>query len=112
MNHLLLELAIGQPGQIVVHGVVQQPLFRVLELGDVGERADDAHHFAIRSHHRARLEGEPKIVAVGRAQAEILGEPSAALLQHVVERGAEAVAVERMQHFQPACGRALQRAPL
>ena len=49
-------------------------------------------------------------MAVGGAHAEILGDAAAALLQHVVERGAEAVAVERMQHVEPLRRRAFQRA--
>ena len=95
-----------------MHGVVQQPLLGVLELGDVGERADQPHHLAVRSDHRPRLEREPHVMAVRRAQAEILQQPAAALLQHAVERGAEAVAVERMQHFEPARRRAFERAAL
>ncbi len=106
------QLAVGQPGEVVVHRVVQQPLFRVLELGDVGERADEPHHLAVRSDHRPRLDREPEVMAVGRAQPEVLGQPSAALLQHAVEHGAEAVAVERMQHLEPARRRSFERAAL
>ena len=51
-------------------------------------------------------------MAVRRAQAEILHQPAAALLEHAVERGAEAVAVERVQHFEPARRRAFERAAL
>ena len=96
------QFAVGQAGEVVVHRVVQQPLFGVLEFGDVGERADEAHHFAVGADHRPRLQREPQIMAVGRAQPEILGQPAAPLLEHAVERGAEAVAVERMQHVEPA----------
>ena len=106
------QLAIGQTGQIVVHRVVQEPLFRVLELGDVGKRAHEPHHLAVRSDHRPRLDCEPEIMAVGSAQPEVLGQPAAALLQHAVEHGAEAVAVERMQHLEPARRRAFERAAL
>ena len=106
------QLAVGQAGQIVVHRVVQQPLLGVLELGDVGERADQAHHLAVGADHRPRLEREPEIVAVGRAQPEVLAQAAAALLEHAVEHGAEAVAVERMQHVEPARGRAFERAAL
>src|SRR5580692_3358137 len=49
-------------------------------------------------------------MAVGGAQAEILGDPAAPLFQHIVERGAEAVAIERMQHVEPLRRRAFQRA--
>ena len=106
------QLAVGQAGEVVVHGVVQQPLLGGLELGDVGERADEAHDLAVRADHRPRLEREPQIVAVRRAQAEILREPAAPLLQHGVERGAEAVAVERMQDVEPARRRSFERAAL
>ena len=106
------QFAVGQAGEVVVHGVEQQPLLGVLEFGDVGERADQPHHLAVGADHRPRLQREPEIMAVGGAQAEILGEAAAPLLHHAVERGAEAVAVERMQHVEPARGRAFQRAAL
>ena len=106
------QLAVRQAGEVVVHGVVQQPLLGVLELGDVGERADQPHHLAVGADHRPRLEREPQIMAVRRAQPEILDQPAAALLEHAVERGAEAVAVERMQHVEPARRRAFERAAL
>ena len=96
------QFAVGQAGEVVVHGVEQQPLLGVLEIGDVGQRADQAHHLAVGADHRPRLEREPEIMAVGGAQPEILGQPAAPLLDHAVERGAEAVAVERMQHVEPA----------
>src|SRR5205823_13855331 len=87
-------------------------LFRVLELGNVRERADQPHHFAVGTDDRARLEGEPEIVTVRRTQAEILHQPATALLQHAVERGAETIAVERMQDVEPARSRSFERATL
>ena len=95
-----------------MHAVMQHALFGVLDVGDVGERADHARDLAVGADHRARLQREPHEVAVGRAQAEILHQPAAALVEHAVERGAETVLVERMQHFQPFCGGAFQRAAL
>ena len=106
------QFAVGQAGEIVVHRVEQQPLLGVLEIGHVGERADQAHHFAVGADHRARLQREPEVMAVGRAQPEILAEAAAPLLHHAVERGAEAVAVERMQHLEPVRRRSFQRAAL
>ena len=47
------QLAVGQAGQIVVHGVVQQPLLGLLLLGDVDQRADAADHLAVGADHRA-----------------------------------------------------------
>ena len=95
-----------------MHAVMQHALFGVLEFGDVGERADHARHLAVGADHRARLQREPHEMAVRRAQAEILHQAAAALVEHAVERGAEAVLVERMQHLQPFCGGAFQRAAL
>jgi hypothetical protein len=95
-----------------VHRVVQEPLLGILELGDVGERAHQPYHLAVRPDHRPRLEREPEIMAVGRAQPEVLAQPAAPLLQHAVEHGAEAVAIQRVQHLQPAGRRAFERAAL
>ena len=36
------QLAVGQPRQAVVHGVVQQPLVRALGVGHVADKADAA----------------------------------------------------------------------
>ena len=80
------ELAVGQAGQVVVDRVVEQPLLGGPLLGDVEERADAAHHLAVGADHRPGAEVEPEIVAVLRAQAEILGDAAAALLDHGVER--------------------------
>ncbi len=101
------QFAVGQAGEIVVHGVEQQPLLGLLEIGYVGERADQPHHFAVGADHRPRLQREPDVMAVGGAQPEILGEAAAPLVHHAVERGAKPVAVERMQHVEPARGRTL-----
>ena len=106
------QFAVGQAGEIVVHRVEQQPLLGFLEIGDVGERADQAHHFAVGADHRARLQREREVMAVGRAQPEILIEASAPLLHRAVERGAETIAVERMQHLEPVRRRSFQRAAL
>src|SRR5665811_1362761 len=51
-------------------------------------------------------------MAVDRAQPESLTEASAPLLHRAVERGAEAVAIERMQHLEPVRRRSFQRAAL
>ena len=95
-----------------MHGVVEHALLGVLDLGDIGERADDARDLAVGADHRARLEREPHEMAVGRAQPEILHQPAAALVEHAVQRGAEPVLVERVQYLQPFRRRAFQRAAL
>ena len=106
------QFAVRQAGEVVVHGVVQQPLLGGLELGHVGHGADEPHHLAVGGDHRPRLQGEPHVMAVERAQAEFEEQPAAALVEHAVERGAEAVAVERMQQFEPVGRRAAERAAL
>ena len=106
------ELAVRQPGEIVMHCVVQQTLLGGLEFGHVGERADQAHHLTVGPDDRARLEREPQVMAVRRAQAEVLHQPATALLQNAVEGRAEAVAVERVKHIEPSRRRPFERATL
>ena len=106
------QFAVGQAGEIVVHGVVQQALLHRLEFGDVGERADEADHLAVGADHGARPQRQPHVVTVERAQAKVLRHPAAALFDDAVERGAEAVAVERMQDFEPPRRRAIERSAL
>ena len=50
------QFAVGQAGEIVVHRVEQQPLFGILEIGHVGERADEAHHLAVGADDGPRLQ--------------------------------------------------------
>ena len=47
------DFAIGQAGQVVVHGVMQHALFGGARLRHVGQRADHADHFAVGAHDRA-----------------------------------------------------------
>ena len=106
------QLAVGQAGQVVVHGIVEQALLGGLGLGAVRQRADDPHHLAVRTHHGAGLQGVPEVMAVGGAQAEEVRDATAALLQHGVERGAVALPVEAVQQVEPARGRAFEAAAL
>ena len=98
------QFAVGQAGQIVVHGVVQQPLLGLLLLGDVDQRADAADDLAVRADHRPRAQREPVIVAVGAAQPEVLRDAAAPVLQHHVERGAEACRGRRRAAPAASCG--------
>ena len=68
------------------------------------------HDVAAGVEDRPRLQQEPGVVAVRAAQPQIVADAARALQQHAVERGGIAVAVERMQHFEPAGRRPLQRA--
>src|SRR4029453_152628 len=65
-----------------------------------------------RAHDRTRLEGEPEKISVGSAQSEVLHKPAAALFDHAIKRSPEAIAVERMQDFEPNRSRSFERAAL
>ena len=106
------QLPVRQSRKIVVHGIVEHALLGILGVGDVGERADHARDLAVGADHGPRLQRKPHEVAIGRAQAEVLHQTAAALVQHAVERGAETVLVERVQHFEPFRRGAFQRAAL
>ena len=58
------QLAVGQAGQVVVDGVVQQPLLGLPLLGHVEQRADAAQHLAVGAEHRPGAQVEPAVVAV------------------------------------------------
>ena len=104
------QFPVRQAGQIVVHGVVQQPFLGDLCLGDVAERADDADHIAVGPDDGPRLHAEPEIMAAGAAQAEFLIDPAAPLLEHGVEAGAETVPLGWMHDVEPGRGRPFERA--
>ena len=106
---VLEQLAIGQAGQVVVHGIVQHAFLGGTLVGDVGERADDADDLAIGADDRPGLDVEPVIGAIGGAQAHIEVELAAPLFEHRIERDAVAVPVRDVHMLQPARGRALQR---
>ena len=93
-----------------MHGVVQQSLLRLLPFRHVGQRSGAAYDLAVRAHNRPRPQREPAIVAVGAAQAQILGYLAALVLQHHVERRAERVAILAVQDRQPGARRAVEAA--
>ena len=103
------QFAVRQAGQIVVHGVVQQPLLGDFCLGDVAERADDADHLAVGPDDRPRFQAEPEMASVA-AQAEVLVDAAAPLFEHGVETGAEAIPLGWVQDVEPGRGRAFERA--
>src|ERR671926_150875 len=41
------QFAVRQAGEVVMHAVVQHPLFGILGLGDISQGADHARHFAV-----------------------------------------------------------------
>ena len=106
------QLAVGKPREVVVNRVVQEPFLRGLEFGHVGQRADEPDDLAVGADDRPRLEREPEVMPVRRAQAEILGQPAAPLFQDGIERCAESIPVERMQDVEPARRRSFERPAL
>lgn len=59
------EFAVGKARQVVMDGVVKQPLFGRLELGDVAERTDEPHHLPVRPDDRTRPQHDPDEMTVG-----------------------------------------------
>src|SRR5690606_25199783 len=102
------ELAVGQAGQVVVNGVMQQPLLGLLLFGHLHHRADTADDLAVRPDDRARAQREPVIMAIGSAQAEALCYLAAPMFQDHVKRRAECIAIVRMKRWQPGTGRAAE----
>ena len=91
---------------------MEHALLGRLDLGDVRQRADDAHHLAVGADDRPGLQRVPEIMAVGAAQPELVVDPPGALVQQPVEGQGIAVPVERMQHVEPVGGGPLQLAAL
>ena len=102
------QMAVRQPREIVVNRIMQQALFGDLGVGDVGQRSDEPHHFAIRAYHRPRFHGEPQRVTVGRAQPEILDHATAPLLHHAIKGSAKPVTVKGMEYVDPLRRRTLE----
>src|SRR5262249_47112144 len=73
------ELAVRKTGQAVIDGIAQKALFRRLAVGDVDQRADAARHLAMRRDDRADAQQHVMIMPVLGAEAELLGNPAAAL---------------------------------
>ena len=65
------QLAVGKPGQAVMHGVMHQPLMRALEAGHVAHQPDAAEEPRILARHRVRAQVVPEIGAVVTPQAKI-----------------------------------------
>ena len=91
---------------------MQHALLGVLALGDVGQGADHAGDLAVGADDGTGLQREPHEVSIRRAQAEVLHQAAAALVEHAVERGTETILIERVQHFEPFGRRAFQRPAL
>ncbi len=104
------QFAVRQARQVVVNGIVQQPLLGVAVLGHVEQRADAAQNLAVGAKHRPRPQVEPAIMTVLGAQPEILGDASPLQLDRRVEGRLEAIAVAGMEDLQPVARRPLQRA--
>ena len=91
------QLAIGQPREAVVHGVVQQALVRALGVGHVAHQADAAHGPGVGIGHARRLELEPAVAVVRVAHAEVGADARPGTLLDRPEDHPEPFAVRLMQ---------------
>jgi hypothetical protein len=104
------QLPVGQPGQVVMNRIMQQPVFRRLLLGDIDNGADAADHLAIGAEHRPGAQRHPVVMAVFGAHPELVIEPALAVFEQDIERGAEPVAVIGVNARQPVARRPRERA--
>ena len=104
------ELLVGQAGQAVVHGVVQQAVAAGAVLVDVLQGADDAVDLAVAAQHRLHPHAEGAVVAVVGGEPHVGGDLAAAQFDQGVEGGAEAVAILGVDAVEPALDGAAQRA--
>ncbi len=104
------QLAVGEPGQAVMHGVVHQPLMRALEAGHVAHQPDAAEQPGIVAWRRVGAEVVPEIGAVVAPEAEIEQEVAALLLLQRPQHQAEALAVGGVHMLEELIDRYVQRA--
>ena len=104
------QLAIGQPGQAVVHRIVHQPFMRPLEARHVAHQADAAQQPHILVRRSMRPEVVPKIGAVMTAQAKIGLKIAALLLLERPEHEPEALAVGGVHMLEEVVDRDVERA--
>ncbi len=91
------QLAVGQPGQTVVHGVVQQPFVRPLGVRHVADQPHAAQRARIRVGDARGLQLEPAVAVVGMTHAEVGADLRPRALLHGPQDQPVAVAIGRMQ---------------
>ena len=87
------QLAVGQPREAVVHGVVHQPLLRALGVRHLAHEPDAAQVAAVGGGHGSGLELEPAVGVVGVAHAELDAQLAVGAILHGGEQQLEALAV-------------------
>ena len=95
------ELPVRKSGQVVMHGVVKQTGFGCLLLGHVDDGPDAADDFAAGSEDRTDAQLHPVMMAILGPDAKFEVEPTATVFEQCIERGAETVAIIRMDMWQP-----------
>ena len=106
------QLAVGQAGQAVMHRVVDQPLMRALQIGDVAHQAGAAQQPGVLARRGMRPEVVPKIGAVLAPQAEIDLEVAALLLLERPQHQPEPLAVGGVHILQEIVDGDVERAGL
>ena len=84
-----------------MHGVVKQTGFGCLLLGHVDDGPDAADYLAAGAEDRTNAQLHPVMMAVLGPDAKFEVEPPATVFEQCIERGAETVAIIRMDMWQP-----------
>ena len=95
------QFAVGQAGQIVMHRIMQEPLFGGLDAGDIGQGAYDPHDLVVIADHGPGFERIPEEFALSRAQAKIQCDAPAPLVEDRIQCCPVAIPVQRMDHLHP-----------
>jgi hypothetical protein len=91
------KLAVGEPRETVVHGIMQEPLVRAFGVGHVADKADAADSARVLVGHAGGFEFEPAVGIVRVAHAEIGADLGPRALLHGPQHKPEAVAVGGVQ---------------
>ena len=103
------QLAIGQAGQAVMHGVVHQALMRTLEAGDVAHQSDAAQQPRV-ARYGAGAQVVPEIAPVLTLEAEFGLQIASGVLLKRPQHQAEALAVSRVHVLEEIVDRGVERA--
>jgi hypothetical protein len=98
------KVAVGEPGQAVVDGIVQEPLLRALGVGGLTHQSDAAQVAAVAGGQAGGVEIEPAVGVVDVAHAELDAHLAARALLHRPQEQLEALAVGRVHVGDEAVG--------
>jgi hypothetical protein len=102
------QLLVGQTGETVMHGVVQQAVAAGALFVNVLQRADNAVDLSVAAQHGFDAHAECAEAAIMGDQANVGGNLAAAQFDQRIEGGPEAVAILGVDAIKPALDRATQ----